>query len=216
MGASQRIINWNPFASLYSWRRRLVRCLAVAALVIAATGSIGLRAQKDMPPELPAPAPPAVPRPQYVPPGYSLLGEYRGNDDGFGTGEAEIKIAYLNPEVYKKRIFGPLLVIVSPMTSNPFWYAESGTPAMTPELLTLRIGGEVTVECRYYNGKWRPTPDGERTLPNGTRGTWDTSNLNCLVFPFDGFMIGIVGSKLGGVGRAELIKITESLKRNGR
>lgn len=182
-------------------RRRFISWLGAAAGGIAAMGRISSRPMGTT----------IIPMPHYIPEGYSLIGEYRGDGDGFGTGESEIKIAYLNPEVFKKRIFGPLLVIVSPMTSNPFQYAESGTPAISPELLTLRIGGEVTVECRYYNGHWKSTPDGERTLPNGIRGTWDTSNLNCLVFPFDGFMIGIVGSKQGGVGRTELIRIASSI-----
>jgi hypothetical protein len=151
-----------------------------------------------------------IPIPHYIPEGYSLVGEYKGASDGFRTGESEIKLAYLNPKVTQRLIFGPLFVFVSPMTSTPLWWAESGTPEVTPESLTLRIQGEVTVEGRYYNGCWKPTPDGERTLPNGHRGTWDTSNLNSLVFPFDGFMIGILGSKKGGVDRTELIKMASS------
>jgi hypothetical protein len=193
MGASQSNINLNHKLFVCSRQHTLICSLAMAVIAILVVGNISLRAQYDMPPELPVPAPPAAPTPQYVPPGYHFLRTYRGDGDGFGTGESEIKFAYLNPKVFQRRIFGPLLVIVSPMTSNPFGYAESGTPAITPELLTLRIG-KVTVESRYFEGKWRTTPDGERTVPNGTRGTWDTSKLNSLVFPFDGFMIGIVAA----------------------
>jgi hypothetical protein len=182
-------------------RRRFIGWLGAAGGV-AALGDISSRTMGTT----------EIPIPHYIPEGYFLLGEYRGVLDGFRTGESEIKLAYMSIKVNRRGIFGPLFIFVSPMTSNPFWYGESGTPAITPELVRLRIGGEVTVEGRYYNGSWKPTPDGERTLPNGHRGTWDTSNLNSLVFPFDGFMIGILGSKQAGLGRTELIKIASSME----
>jgi hypothetical protein len=181
-------------------RRRFIAWLGAAAAGIAAVGHLSSRTMGTT----------VIPIPHYIPEGYSLVGEYRGEPDGFRTGDSEIKLAYLNPKVTRKLIFGPLFVFVSPMTSNSLWWAESGTPAITPEQVTLRIAGAVTVEGQYYNGCWKPTPDGDRTLPNGTRGIWNTNSLNSLVFPFDGYMIGIVGSKQGGVGRTELIKMASS------
>jgi hypothetical protein len=176
-------------------RRRFIGWLGAAAGGIAAMGHVSSRTMGTT----------VIPIPHYIPEGYSLIGEYMGDDDGFRTGKSEIKFAYLSPEVFKKRIFGPLFVFVSPMTDNFF----GGTEDAKPEVMELRIG-EVAVEARYFNGCWKPTPNGERILANGKRATWDTSNLNSLVFPFDGFMIGIRGGKQGGVGRTELIKIASS------
>lgn len=176
-------------------RRRFMGWLGAAAGGLAAMGHIGFGTMGTT----------VIPIPHYVPEGYSLVGEYRGEPDGFRTGDSEIKLAYLNPKVTRKLIFGPLFVFVSPMTDNFF----GGTENHTPELLKLQIGDE-TVQAKYFDGCWRQAPNGETILPNGTRVTWNTRNLNSLVFPFDGYMIGIVGSKQGGVGRAELIKMASS------
>ncbi len=214
MGASQSINNLESSSSVRTALRKLIYFLTVVAVSAATAGPINLMAQVNdriprhapMPPELLAEAVPAVPTPQYVPPGYVFNGAYRGEPDGFRTGKSEIKFAYLNLKVFRSHIWAPLFVFVSPMTDNFF----GGTEDHAPELLRLRIG-VVTVEARYFDGCWKPTPDGERILANGKRVTWNTSNLNSLVFPFDGFMIGISGGKLDGVGRAELIKVAKSL-----
>jgi hypothetical protein len=214
MGANLSINNLDSSSLAGIALRKLIYCLTVIAVSATTAGPINLMAQVNdriprhapMPPELQAEAVPAVPTPQYVPPGYVFNGAYRGEPDGFRTGKSEIKFAYLNLKVFRSHIWAPLFVFVSPMTDNFF----GGTEDHAPELLRLRIG-VVTVEARYFDGCWKPTPDGERILANGKRATWDASNLNSLVFPFDGYMIGIVGSKQGGVGRGELIKIAKSL-----
>ena len=146
----------------------------------------------------------AIPTPRYIPEGYSFVGEYRGEPDGFRTGNSEIKFAYANRKLWGK-IFSPLFIFVSPMTDNRF----AGLVDHVPESIALRIGNE-NVEGEYFDGFWMNSPDGERIAANGERAHWDTSNLNALVFPFDGYMIGILGSKPGGVDRSQLIRIASS------
>jgi hypothetical protein len=178
-------------------RRHFIGWLGAVAGSIAAMGHISSRTMGAT----------EIPIPHYIPEGYFLLGEYRGVLDGFRTGESEIKLAYMSIKVNRRGIFGPLFVFVSPMTDNFF----GGTQGAKPEVMELRIG-DVTVESRYFDGTWYRAPNGGTTLPNGTRVTWNTSNMNSLVFPFDGFMIGIRGSKQAGVGRTELIKIASSME----
>lgn len=178
-------------------RRRFMGWLGAAAGGIAAMGQISSRTLGGT----------EIPIPHYIPEGYSLIGEYKGEVDGFRTGESEIKLAYLSPNVNRRGIFGPLFIFISPMTDNHF----GGTVDAKPEVMELRIG-DVTVEARYFDGAWNRAPNGETVLPNGTRVTWNTRNLNSLVFALDGFMIGIRGSKQAGVGRTELIKIASSFE----
>lgn len=191
----ESIKNGDVAGAVRMGRRRFIGSLGAAAGSLGALGHIVSRTSAST----------AVPMPTYIPEGYSLLGVYRGEPDGFRTGNAEIKFAYLNPTVIQHHIYAPLFVFVSPMTDNFF----GGTENHTPELLKLQIGDE-TVQAKYFDGCWRQAPNGETILPNGTRVTWNTRNLNSLVFPFDGYMIGIVGSKQGGVGRAELMKMASS------
>jgi hypothetical protein len=180
-------------------RRRFIGWLGAAAGGLAGMGSVSSLTMGAT----------EIPIPHYIPEGYFLLGEYRGVVDGFRTGESEIKLAYMSPKVNRRGIFGPLFIFVSPMTDNFF----GGTQGAKPEVMQLRIG-DLTVEARYFDGTWYRAPNGGTTLPNGTRVTWNTSNLNSLVFPFDGFMIAIRGSKQAGVGRTELIKIASSMEWN--
>jgi hypothetical protein len=213
MGASQSTKDLNSSLAIRSGRRRLIFCLAMAAAVIATAGHINLRAQANaqilrlryMPPDLQAQMAPTIPTPQYVPAGYVLLGAYTGQSDGFGTGQSEVRIQYLNPR-YLRRTFSPLTIFVSSMTDNRI----GGTADRTPELISLQIGN-VTVEAQYFNRMWAEAPHGERSLPDGKRARGETGNLNALVFPFAVFMIGIRGNKAAGVGRSELIKIASSL-----
>ena len=101
--------------------------------------------------------------------------------------------------------FQPTIHIRFTMTDNRF----AGLVDHVPESIALRIGNE-NVEGQYFDGFWVNSPDGERAVANGRRAHWDTTNPNALVFPFDGFMIGILGSKPGGVDRSQLIKIASS------
>jgi len=71
--------------------------------------------------------------------------------------------------------------------------------------------GHRTILCAVGPFRFVPAPArGERNLPSGRLVDWVTSAFNALVFPFDGFMIGIRGSKQGSVGRSELIKVASS------
>jgi hypothetical protein len=212
MGASQSIKKLDSFASVCPGRRRLIRRLVTAALVIATAGPVILRAQGRgrilniiMPPDMMASMATPIPTPQYLPAGYVLLGAYTGQSDGFGTGNAEVRIQYLNPK-YIRSVFSPLTMYVSAMTENRF----GGTADLAPELITLRIK-DTTVEAQYFGGISAEPPQSERVLPNSQGSQWKSSSLNALVFPFDGFMIGIRGSKLEGVGRSELIRVAQSL-----
>lgn len=216
MGASQSIINWNPLAAVCSERRRLVYRLAMSVLVVAAS-SVILRAQENrkipriyMPPDTPADWSIVLPTPQYVPGGYELFRVFREPIGGFSTGSAEIEFDYIDKSCWARGKICPLEVFVSPMTTNPF----GGTIGRKSELLSLWIGHR-TVEAQYFIGNGDLPSGGDKVLPDGQQSEPDANdfnaNLNSLVFPFDGFMIGIRGSKLGGVDRAELIKVAKSL-----
>ncbi|HKT13098.1 MAG TPA: hypothetical protein VJW77_14850 [Terriglobia bacterium] len=173
--------------------------LAIAVLVVAAS-SIALGAQREiriplhayMPPDFPASVDAAVPTPQYLPAGYELWRVYKDPDDGFRTGKAEVEVRYQDPGCWTRKIRCDLQIFVSPMTQQPF----SGTAGRSPEPLTIRIGNR-TVEAQYCAGAGTNPQIGP--------------NFNVLVFPLGNFMIGIRGSKQGGVGRSELIRVAESL-----
>ncbi|HET7215050.1 MAG TPA: hypothetical protein VFL79_15790 [Terriglobia bacterium] len=178
--------------------------LAIAVLVVAAS-SVTLGAQREiriplhanMPPDFPAAVNAVIPTPQYLPAGYELWKINRQPADGFRAGKAEIEIQYKDPECWDRKINCSLQVFVSPMTDTSFW----GTTGRTPESLSLRIGSR-TVEAQYFAGA-------------GTNPQMGP-NFNVLVFPLDSFMIGIRGSKQGGVGRSEIIRVAESLEYTNR
>jgi hypothetical protein len=214
MGASQSIIIWNPFASVYSWRRRLIYCLAVAAVTATIFGPVNLRAQQEiriplhtyMPPDFPATVNALIPTPQYLPAGYEMWKVNRHPADGFGTGKAEIEIQYRDPGCWARKTACPLQVFVSPMTERPF----AGTTGLTPQSLSLRIGSE-TVEAQYFNWMESDSAPGGKTLPSRWKARLEAGNSNALVFPFDRFKIAIRGNRSAGAGRAELIKVAKSL-----
>lgn len=216
MGARQSISNLNTLASVSSKRRRLVCSLAMTVLVVAA-GSVMLRAQGTrripriyMPPDTPADWSIVLPTPQYLPAGYELFRVFREPIGGFSTGNAEIEFDYIDKSCWARGMICPLEVFASPMTTNPF----SGTLGRKSELLSLWIGHR-TVEVQYFAGNGNLPSGSEKSLSSGRQAQPEpgdyNANLNSLVFPFDGFMIGIRGSKLGGVDRAELIKVAKSL-----
>lgn len=215
MGASKSIKDLDRPVSIRPWRLGLIHCLAMAAVVSAITGQINLRAQASyqtpmrhymkMPPDMRTEMASVIPTPQYVPEGYVFLGAYTRQPDGFGTGESEVRIQYLNPR-YIRRAFSPLTIFVSSMTDNRL----GGTAGREPELISLRIGN-ATVEAQYFSSMCVEPAPGGKSLTHRKRVYGETSNLNALVFPFAGFMIGILGNKTRGVGRSELIKIASSL-----
>jgi hypothetical protein len=215
MGVNQSIKDLNSSLFVRSGRRRLIISLSMAAVVIATAGRINMRAQPNtqiplrlymhMPPDLRAEMASVIPTPQYVPAGYVLLGAYTRQSDGFGTGESEVRIQYLNPR-YIRKVFSPLTIFVSLMTDNRL----GGTAGQEPELISLRIGN-AAVEAQYFSSIWVESAHGGKTLTYQRRGQGETSHLNALVFPFAGFMIGIRGNKAGGIDRSELIKIASSL-----
>lgn len=217
MGASQSRINWNPFASARPGRRRLIHYLLAAAAIIGVTSVVTLGAQEShrviaiyMPPDTPAQSSVVIPTPQFLPAGHEMFRVFREPIDGFRTGGAEIEFDYIDKSCWTRGKICPLQVFVSPITTNPF----AGTVGRKSEMLSFWIGNR-TVEAQYFIGNGNLQPEGENFRPNRQRPKPDASdfnaNLNSLVFPFDGFMIGIRGSKLGGVGRAELIKVAKSL-----
>jgi hypothetical protein len=217
MSSGQSIINLDLSASVHSLRRKLIQTLAIVALVIAAVGAVTLRAQERnriphiyMPPDTPAQWSIVIPTPQYLPAGYELFRVFREPIDGFRTGNAEIEFDYIDKSCWARKTMCPLQVFVSPMTTNFF----SGTLGRKSELLSLWIGNR-TVEAQYFIGNGNLPPRSEKALPKRQQPEPDAgdynANLNSLVFPFDGFMIGIRGSKLGGIGRAELIRVARSL-----
>ena len=204
MGARQSVINLNPSAPVYPGRRTLIYNLAIAVLVVAAS-SVTLGAQREiriplhanLPPDFPAAVNAVIPTPQYLPAGYELWRVYKDPDDGFRTGKAEVEVRYQDPGCYARKIRCRLQIFVSPMTQQPF----SGTAGRSPEPLTIRIGNR-TVEAQYFAGAGANPQMGP--------------NFNVLVFPLDNFMIGIRGSKQGGVGRSEIIRVAESLECTNR
>lgn len=215
MGVNQSIKDLKSSLSARSGRRRLIISLSMVAVAIATAGRISMQAQPNtqiplrlymhMPPDLRAEMAGVIPIPQYVPAGYVLLGAYTRQPDGFGTGESEVRIQYLNPK-YIRKAFTPLTIFVSSMTDNRL----GGTAGQEPELISLRIGN-ATVEAQYFSSTSVEPAHGGKSLPYQKHIQGETSHLNALVFPFAGFMIGIRGNKAGGVGRSELIKIASSL-----
>ncbi|HET7102145.1 MAG TPA: hypothetical protein VFJ52_13410, partial [Terriglobia bacterium] len=182
--------------------------LVMAALLIAAS-SITVWAQENrriarMPPDTSVQWSVVIPTPQFLPAGYELFRVFREPVDGFMTGNAEIEFDYIDKSCWARGMICPLQVFVSPITTNPF----AGTVGRKSELLSMWIGNR-TVEAQYFIGNGNVQPEGEKPRSTRQRLQADAhdynANLNSLVFPFDGFMIGIRGSKLGGVDRAELI-----------
>lgn len=217
MGASQSTANCTSSAAGHSGWRTLIHCLAMAALFMASMGSVASQAQERhripnfyMPPDTSAQWRIVIPTPQYLPAGYHLFRVFREPLDGFNTGKGEIEFDYADPKCGAGKTMCPLQIFVSPMTVRPF----SGTVGRTAESLSLWIGNR-PVEAEYFIGNGNVQPQGEKALPNNQQPQPEpndyNSNLNSLVFPFDGFMIGMRGSKLGGVGRAELIRVAKSL-----
>lgn len=218
MSANRSIEDVNKSTSVRSGRRRLIHSLAMAAVVLLAAGQINLRAQENPRIIMPAPMPPdtsaspttIIPTPQYVPAGYALWRVYREPADGFKTGKTEIEFEYQDPKDRAKGILCPLQIFVSPITQKHF----SGTSGQTPELLTFWVGSK-PVEAAYFEGTQTGlTP--EATAPsNSPSAQAEASDVNTdsnsLVFPFEGFMIGIRGNSQSGLGRAELIKVARSL-----
>ena len=217
MRASNSVKKLEGFISIQPGRRKLMGWLAVAAAIITTAGLASLRAQVNkripriyMPPDTRAQKSIVIPTPQYLPAGYKLFRVFRDPVDGFSTGNAEIEFDYIDKSCWARKMICPLPVFVSPITTNPF----SGTAGRKSESLSRWIGNRA-VEAQYFIGNGNVPPQGEGALPNRKQpqpGAGDyNANLNSLVFPFDGFMIGIRGSKLGGIGRAELIRVAESL-----
>jgi hypothetical protein len=214
MGASQSIKNLDLSSFVRSALRKLIYCLAIAAVTATIAGPVSLQAQREiriprhayMPPDFPATVNAVIPTPQYLPAGYELWRINRQPVDGFGTGKTEIEVQYRDPECWARKTACPLQVFVSPMTDRPF----SGTTGRTPESLLLRVGKRM-VEAQYFNRMESDSTLGGRTLPDGRRARLEAANFNALVFPFDRFMIGIRGNRLAGADRSELIKVAKSL-----
>jgi hypothetical protein len=213
MGASQSIKALDSSAFHRAALQKVLRYLAVAAVALFVAGSANLRAQRDvripghaLPPDFPASVSDVIPTPQYLPAGYELWKINRHPADGFGTGKTEIEVQYKDPRCWARKIRCSLQVFVSPMTDRPF----SGTALGTAESVSLPIGKR-TVQARYFKSMEADFQPGNNMLPNLQRPHLTAANFNALVFPFDRFMIGILGSKQGGVDRSELIKVAKSL-----
>lgn len=213
MGASQSIKAIDSSAFLRAALRKLLRCLAVAAIALLVAGPVNLRAQGEiripqhayMPPEFPGSVNAVIPTPQYLPAGYELWKINRQPADGFGRGKTEIEVQYKDPKCWARKIRCSLQVFVSPMTDRPF----SGTALGTAESVSLRIGKR-TVQARYFADTGIEGPEGGSTLLKG-EALLEHGNYNALVFPLDDFMIGIRADSQARLSRAELIKVAMSL-----
>jgi hypothetical protein len=214
MGASQSIKDSDSSSFVRNPLRNLILCLATVAVAATIAGPAILRAQQEiripqhayMPPDFPASVSAAIPTPRYLPAGYELWRIYRDPPDGFRTGKSEVEVQYRDPGCWGRKTTCPLQVFVSPITEKPF----SGTAGHTPERLSLRIGKK-TVEAQYFAGMGAESLQDDITFSAEPEARLEASVFNALVFPFDGFMIGIRANSQAGVGRAELIRVTKSL-----
>ncbi len=218
MGARQSIINLKPFASVCPERRRLVYSLVMAVLAIAANavtlwaqGEIRIPTHAFMPPDFPATVNEVIPTPQYLPAGYELWRIYKIPAAAPRTGKSYVEVQYRDPGCWERKINCSLNVFVSPRTHRPF----SGTTGRTPESLSLRIGNR-TVQAQYFKSVGTDLQPWTNPLAGEQGSRREASDFNALVFPLDRFVVGIRGSKQGGVGRSELIKVAESLAYTAR
>ena len=214
MGASRPTRNPESSLAVRTTARKLIYCLAAAAVAATIAWPVNLQAQREiqipqhayMPPDFPATVNAVIPTPQYLPPGYELWKVSRRPADGFGTGKAEIEIQYRDPACWARKTACPLQVFVSPMTGRPF----AGTTGHAPQSLTLRIGNR-TVEAQYFIWMESNSTLAGKALPSRWETRLEVGNSNALVFPFDRYMIAIRGNRLAGAGRSELIKVAKSL-----
>lgn len=150
------------------------------------------------------------PKPTYVPPGYQPAAFYTGRSDGFGGGDSEFCIIYINPTIVSKSGGGfthPLQIFYARTPKKPM----SGTIDRAPTPIEIAIRGVIPVTAEYWDGTWRHAPDGDHGF-NGQRFRWTNDDAHSLAFRFGTLTVGIRAFRSGNVTLEEMKKIAASLQ----
>lgn len=140
------------------------------------------------------------PAPSYIPAGFALSEVFTERPDGFLIGSAELAFWYVNWR-HTLGVSNPLSIYVAPWQDN----AQLVTSAPRSGEPTILSGGNAkAVQAEYHDGFW--------TYSGETDGlVWNTTNVHSLTFRTPGFIIGVRGARLTGVGLDEFTRVAASL-----
>jgi hypothetical protein len=146
----------------------------------------------------------SLPTPSYIPNGFVLRSVFWNPVEGFGGGDNERALIYVNGgrDSYTSRNV-PLQVIVSADSAHEFAHTKKADGIS--ELIHMDDGSTVT--GKYFNGEWVSRRDGTHY--------WDSDEVHSLVFDFGGFHVGIRGPKRN-VTFEEVLRIAGSFAKDTR
>jgi len=146
-------------------------------------------------------------RPSHLPQGYRLVTVYTGRPDGFGGGADETALWYKSSD-YPDAESYPMGLFYTSHPVRPF----GGTEEHAGEPISIPSSNINISNALYYDGMWTSAAvDPERVLSNGFGLRWDRRVVNAVVAQSGAYTIGVRGSKLHGVGRAELALVLASI-----
>ena len=144
------------------------------------------------------------PTPRYIPADFRYYYTYRNRPDGFRGGDAEIAIFYRNPKL-RDGHSQPLMIFIAPQASVELALVEGREAKVLP--LVLNDGRSVT--AHYHDGCWQVDPQGP-VVRNGRRWSWNTQRMHSVVFPVEGYVVGIRAGRRSGISLEQLLIVAAS------
>lgn len=142
------------------------------------------------------------PCPEYLPPNYVLSGEYVDRTDGFLGGPTELTRFYRN-EKHPEGFTYPLIIYMAERPGRANLMINNEASGIS---IQLHRASQV-FHAEYFDGLW--IGSGPSTNRQRSR---QTGNVHSLTFQLGNLRTGLVGCRLTGCGKEELIHVAESLK----